>query len=102
MAGGRQLLEARLGGLEGFAGLVQVALVEQRPAESELGVANLVEVVSAAVEELERVTRLRLGLLELAGAEMHLCERRDSLGRRGGIAEVERDPEGVLQEADRA
>ena len=60
VAHGRQLLEAAVGGLELGLGLVQALLLEERPTENELRVADLVEVVDAAVEQRQRVASLLL------------------------------------------
>ena len=76
---------------EGDLGLVEAALLEQRAAEDEPGVADLVEHVVALADDLERVARLLLGLLDVAGAEVHLRERRDRLGRVLVAPDLERD-----------
>ena len=91
MAGRAELVEVRLGGAERGLRLVEPALLEQRAPEHELGVARLVEIVLAAVEQPQRVARLLLGLLDVAGAQMDLGERRDGLRRVGVAAGVERD-----------
>ena len=97
----RQLGKRLLGLAELLLGLVEPALLEQRAAEHELRVADLVEHVVAAAENLERVPRLLLGRAVVAGAQVHLRERRDR-GRRVLVAsDLERDREGVLQMLDR-
>src|SRR4051812_32081456 len=103
MPGGAELAEAGLGGVECGLRLVEAVLLEQRAPEDELHVADLVEVVLVAgrLEELKRVTRLLLRLLDVAGAEMDLGERGDSLRRIGVAAGLEGDAECFLQEADR-
>ena len=75
VAHGRQLLEAAVGGLELSLGLVQALLLEERPTEHELRIADLVEVVDAVVEQRQRVPSLFLGLLDVARAQMNLGER---------------------------
>src|SRR5919201_2846980 len=74
MAGGRELRQAQLGLGEGVLRLVEPVLFEQRTAEHDLRVPDLVEEVSTSVEQLERVTRLLLGERPVAGAEVNLGE----------------------------
>ena len=78
-----------------IVGLVEPALLEQRAAEHELRVADLVDHVLAVGEQLERLARLLLGELRLAGAQVHLRERRDAAAGLDVLAEVERDAERV-------
>ena len=63
MAAGGELVERALAGLERLLGLVEPVLLEQRAAEHELGVADLVDLVDAVAEQLQRVARLLLRLL---------------------------------------
>jgi hypothetical protein len=74
MAGGRELRQVQLGLGEGVLRLVEPVLFEQRTAEHDLRVPDLVEEVSTSVEQLERVTRLLLGKRPVAGAEVNLGE----------------------------
>ena len=53
------------------------------------------------LEQLQRVTRLLLGLVDVAGAQMDLGERRHGLRGVRVAAGVERDPERLLQQVDR-
>src|SRR5260221_4989050 len=52
------LVKGRFGNLECCGRLVEPALLEQRTAEHELRVADLVEAIFTVVEQRERVTRL--------------------------------------------
>src|SRR5439155_12132950 len=90
--------EARVGGGERVRGFLEPTLPEERAPEDELRVADLVEEVDPAVEQLERVPRLLLGEVDLVRAEVHLRERRDSLRGVRLAADLERDAEGLLQE----
>ena len=101
MARRRQLGEALLGLGERLLGLVETALSEKGPPKDELRVSDLVEEVRAAVEELERVPCLALGELDVAAPKVHLRERGHGLRAVGGVANLERDPERVLQLLDR-
>ena len=56
---------------------------------------------SRSVEHLERLARLLLGELDLAGAEVHLGERRDDPGGVDVVADVDQDLEGLLEVGDR-
>src|SRR5215210_7511345 len=75
VAHGRELLERRVGSPELLFGLVEPALLEQRAAEDELRVADLVEEVDATVEQRERMARLLLGLIDVPRAQVNLGER---------------------------
>ena len=74
MADGGKLVEAALGVVEGLCGLLEPALLEQRPPEHELCVSDLVDHVDAIAEQLQGLARLLLGRLDLAGAQMNLRE----------------------------
>jgi hypothetical protein len=63
MAGRGKLLEVGLGLGEPLLGLVDPAALEERAAEDELDVADLVDEVLAVAEELERLARLLVGQL---------------------------------------
>src|SRR5215212_11455844 len=67
---GRELVERVLGLREEGVGLVVLLLLEQRAAEHEARVADLVEAVLAVPEELERVARLARRLLIVTCAEV--------------------------------
>src|SRR6185312_4773751 len=73
------------------------ALLEERPAEHELCVAELDPMVDAAAHEDERATRETFGLLELAGAELNLCKRRDRICGLDVASEIEQDRERLLE-----
>src|SRR5579862_1157897 len=93
----RELRQRDLRLAERALGIVEPILFEQRAPEHQSRIADLVEHVLALAHDLERVERLLLRLLRIAGAEMHLRERRD---RRGGVvvaADLERDGERLLQ-----
>ena len=81
--------------------LFQAILLHQRAAERELRRADLVDVVDAVGQELERLARLRLGLLEPTHAEVHLGERADDVRGLDVAAFVEQRPQGVLKVRDR-
>src|SRR3954447_2144836 len=85
MARGAELIEARLGGDKCRFGLVELALLEERTPEHELCVSDLVEVILVTLEQLERVLRLLGRLLDVAGAQVDLRERRHCL--RGVLLE---------------
>src|SRR5256885_14610710 len=76
VAGGAELAEAGLGRGERALRLVEATLLEQGASEHELRAPDLVEVVLVAggLEQLERVPRLLLCLLDVAGAQVNLCE----------------------------
>ena len=74
MAGRGELLEARLGPVEHLCGLLEPILLEERAAEDELRVPDLVDELDAVSEELERVTRLLFGEDGLIGAKVNLGE----------------------------
>src|SRR2546423_4780814 len=92
-----ELLERGLGSPEGAVGVVETILLEQGAAERELGHPAHVEIAVAALEQPDRLRRLLLGEIGTTGAEMHLRERADGLRRVAVVADVERDPEGLLQ-----
>jgi len=75
MASGSQIAEGRLGVGEGNLGVVEPTLLEQGTPEDQLGAADLVDVVHAVVEKLERLAGLILGQLDVAGSQMDLRER---------------------------
>ena len=101
MAGRAELVEAGLGSVERFLGLVGLVLLEQRATEHELRASDLVDVVLVAgrLEEAERVTRLLLGLVDVARAQVNLRERRDGLRGIGVATGLEGDAERFLQQA---
>src|ERR671923_239637 len=100
MARRRELGKALLRLRERLLGLVETSLLEQGAAEDELGVADLVEVVRPAVEQLEGMPRLLLGELQLAAPQVHLGEGGDGV-RAGRVVQLERDPERLLELRDR-
>ena len=100
MAPGAELAEARLGGGECRLRLVEPLLLEECPAQHELGAADLVDVVDTAVEKLERLTRLIFGQHDAAGAQVDLRERRDGAAGVGVPPEIERDRERLLEQLD--
>src|SRR5215218_2174713 len=71
---GGELGERVLGFRERGVGLLVLTLLEQRAAEHEARVADFVDPIFAAAEELERMTRLARGRLVVAGPEVNLCE----------------------------
>src|SRR3954452_22928874 len=79
MAGGAELPESRLCGMERRLGLVELVLLEQRPSDDELGVADLVEVGPVALQKLKRMLGLLGRLLDVAGAQVDLRDRRHRL-----------------------
>src|SRR5487761_797996 len=101
MAGGSEPAEAFLGGCERRLRLVEAVLRQQRASEHELRTADLVEIVLPALEQLQRVTRLLFGLPDVTAAQMNLRERRNGAAGISLVADVERNPEGLLQQRDR-
>ena len=83
-------------------GLVGAAELEQGAAEHDLGRAELVEIVDAIAQELDRVARVPLGLLEAPRVELDARERRDRLRGVSVVAQVERRRERLLEELLRA
>src|SRR5262249_35927811 len=79
-------------------GLGERALLEEGGTEDERGAPDLVDVVDASVEKVERLTSLVLGLLDAAGAQVDLRERRDRPTGVGIPTEVERDGERLLEQ----
>src|SRR4051794_8186364 len=75
VTGRTELLEARLGGHEGRLRVVEPVLLQQRAAEHELRVADLVEIVLVTLEQPERMLRLLGGLLRVTSPEVDLGER---------------------------
>src|SRR6266496_2222836 len=76
--------------------LVGAPELEQRAAEHDLRRPHLVEVVDAIGEELDRVTRILLRLLELPRVELDARERGHGLRGVGVVAEVARARELAL------
>src|SRR3569623_2591402 len=72
---GRELVERVLRVGERRGRLVETALLELGAAEDEPGVAEMVELILAVAEDLDRVPRLLLGEGDLADAEVDLGER---------------------------
>src|SRR2546423_128634 len=97
----RALRQARLGIVEPRFRLVESFLSEERRAEDDLRVADLVDEVDTAVEQLQRVPRLLPRQLVLLQTEMDLRERRDSLRSVGVVPRLERDRKCLLQMTDR-
>src|SRR5438093_5597917 len=69
VAGRGKLVESLLGGAERDLGLVEPILLEQCTAQDEVRVADLVEEVDAAVQKVERMARLLLRALRVAGPQ---------------------------------
>src|SRR5215210_1609516 len=101
VADGGKLVEALLGGVEGLFGLFEPPLLEERAPEHELRVADLVNHVDAIAEELQGLTRLLFGALDLARAQMNLRERRDGAGGVRLAAVLEEHLERLVQLLDR-
>src|SRR5215216_1805806 len=68
----RELVERVLGLCEHRLGLVVPLLLEERAAEHEPRVADLVDAILTVAEQLERVARLALGGLVVAGPQVDL------------------------------
>ena len=99
---------ARLEALDRLLGLpqphgcfVESSLVEQRAPEHDLDAADLVEHILAAREDLQRVARLWLRELRVAGAQVHLGERRDRIRGIDVVGTVEPDRDRLLEVGDR-
>ena len=98
VASGRELVVRALAGMKRFIGLVEPILLEQRPAQDELRVADLTDFVDPVAEQLERVTRLFLGPLDLAGAQMNLGDAVDRVCGLRVVSDFEGDANCVLEE----
>src|SRR3954454_9946458 len=79
MAAGGHLVISVFAGFERNLGLVEPVLPEERTAEDELRVADLVHLVNAIAEQLQRVARLLLGAHEVTGAEVNLGDAVDRM-----------------------
>src|SRR4029453_15132523 len=86
-----ELLEAALRVLEHLLRLFELLLLGQSPAEAELGVADLVEVVDPAAQKIECVPRLLLRELRLARAPVKLRKGPGDWARDGVIARPPED-----------
>src|SRR5437763_927124 len=64
---GRKLFETRLCGVEDLLRLIEAALLQHCASEHELRVADLVQIIDAAREQLQRMPRLLLRLHHVAG-----------------------------------
>ena len=93
-----QLRKALLRGPELLLGLLQPALLQERAAENELCVPDLVDEVDPVSEKVQGVPSLLLGKLQLARAQMNLGQRRDRLSGVGVASHFERDGERLLEE----
>ena len=82
-------------------GFVEPLLFEQRTAQHEPRVPDLVHAILPAVEAPQRVARMLLGQDRIAGLQVHLCERRDRRRHVVVVAVVERDRERLLEPRDR-
>src|SRR5262249_58087537 len=96
MARGRELTAALLRSREDVLGLVETPLLEQRAAEDDLRISDLVEVVDPPVEQLQRVPGLLLGQLDRPRAEVNLGERGDGVCCVDEMTELEGDSERVF------
>src|SRR5204862_4992269 len=97
-----QSCKARLRLRKAFLGLLEPAGAEQGAAEHDLRVAELVEVVDPAPQELDRVPRVLLRLRVSSEVELDARERGDRLRGVGVVAGVEGDRERLLEELGRA
>jgi len=77
MRGRRQLCERVFRPRKLVFRLVEASLLEERAAEHDARVPDLVEHVVALADDLQGVQRLLLGALDVAGAQVDLRERRD-------------------------
>src|SRR5581483_2635460 len=89
MRRGREPRERVLSLVERGLRLVEAALLEQRAAEHEPCVADLVEHVLALADDREGVRSLLLGLLRRARSQVDLRQRRDRLGGVLLLAHIE-------------
>ena len=101
MATRGELVVGLLAGAERLLRLVEAVLFEQRAAEDELGVADLVDVVDAVTEQLERVAGLLLCTGDVAGAEVDLGDAVHGVRGLCVVPDLEGDADRVLQERDR-
>ena len=97
---GRELVVRALAGMERFIGLVEPILLEQGPAQDELGVADLTDLVDTVAEQLERIPRLLLGPLDLAGAQVNLGDAVDRVCGLRVVSDFQGDANCVLEELD--
>src|SRR6266850_2766734 len=95
---GRELVVRALAGLERSIGLVEPILLEQRPAQYELGVADLTDLVNAVAEQFERVSRPILGPLDLTGAQVNLGDAVDRVCGLHVVSDFEGDADCVLEQ----
>src|SRR5439155_25421457 len=100
MTSGRKLVVGTLARPERLIGLVEPVLLEQRPAQHQLGVADLGDLVDTVAEQLERVARLLLGPLDVAGTQMDLGNAVDRVCGLGVVSDFEGDAYCVLEEVD--
>src|SRR5207247_10161494 len=98
MASGRKLVVRTLAGLERVLGLVEAVLLEQRPAQDELGIADLSGLVDTVTEQLERVARRLLGPCDVAGAQVDLGDAVDRVCGLRVVSDFESDADCVLEE----
>src|SRR5262249_17055118 len=92
-----QLLEAPIGGAEDVLSLVQAILLDEGATERQLGGADLGEIVEPIAEQLERLARSGLGLLEATGLEIDLGKRAHDGGSLDVAALVEEDANRLLE-----
>ena len=78
---GRHLLEHGVRSLETLLGLVEAAPLEQRPAEHEVRLADLVREVLAPLEQRERLARVLVGGVVVGEVQVHRREAAERLRR---------------------
>src|ERR671935_195180 len=80
--------------VEGLLGLVQPVLLEERPTEHQLRIPDLVDLVHAIAEQLQRVPRLLLRALHVPGAEVNLGDAIDRMCGLRVVPNLESDANG--------
>src|SRR4051794_25836595 len=101
MRGRRQLCERVFRPRKLVFRLVEASLLEERAAEHDARVPDLVEHVVALADDLQGVQRLLLGALDVAGAQVDLRERRDGGRDLFVAAGLERHRDRMLEVLDR-
>src|SRR5579862_483018 len=96
----RELREGILRLREHLRRLVQPSLLEQRAAENEAGVPDLVQPVFACAEQGEGVPSVLLRDRRIAGAQVRLRERRHGCRGLVTVADIEGDRERLLEALD--
>src|SRR5687768_16403211 len=101
MADGSELLERRVRGPEALLRFLELPALHERAAEHDVRLADLVEEVVAALEQLQRVPRVLFGPIPVLEVEVHGRQAADRLRRVALRVDLDGDGEGCLQLLDR-